>query len=104
MTVLRVTAPPEESVPTKSMATPAMPLSPAPKTPSLLLSSQTRPAMLELLAISAKLLPADRPATPSATLLIALGVVPGAVTLPPVLPATVRPLLVPAGCTLSVMV
>ena len=54
--------------------------------------------------ISPKLLFTDCWFTPSTRPVIFDGAVPGAVTLPPVLPATVRPSRVPAGWSGSVTV
>ena len=69
--VLRRTGLPAMSVPVSSITTPAMPVSAASITPSLLLSSHTRPTITELLAISPKWLPAE-PATGRLLMVMAL--------------------------------
>ena len=59
MVVLRLTALPAISVPLSVTVTPAIPVSPASMAPLLLRSSQTRPLITLLLAISPKWLPAE---------------------------------------------
>ena len=103
--VVRVTAWPAVSVPLSCSVTPAMPASAASRPPLLSASSQTRPLIVLLFGISAKLLPVDSvPGVVSTMALIALGVTGCAVAVPPALPGSVRPLLVPAGCVGSVRV
>ena len=92
-------------MPVSVAVTPAMPLSPASITPSLSRSSQTRPPMPLLFGISAKLLPVESaPEVTSGMALIIEGSVATGVTVPPVEPAVVMPLTVPAGCVGSVTV
>ena len=78
------------------MVTPPSPDSPASITPLLLLSAQTLPAIWPG-GISPKLFSTEAWPTASGMLLTALGSTATPVAVPPLLPARVWPLSVPAG-------
>jgi hypothetical protein len=93
---LRVTGRPRSSVPVSWISTPVRPVSLASMLPLSLLSAYTRPASWAG-GISPKLWPDEVCDRPKGMAVMALGVVPGAVAVPPVVPATVLPFSVPLG-------
>ena len=113
MVVVSETVAPVSSVPVSVMVTPSMPVSAAPDwAPSLLASKNTRPDSATP-KVSPKLLPIDAPPAGSTMPDTALGTVVTGVAvplgLPPIVPATVVPLIVVtppttgcAACSLTV--